>query len=110
MAVEDRPEHLLTSALSIENDPPLTYSGVLRQAIDDLFTSQGITEKLQGLEDDEAVASLIEGWKQGLLDHLEETTTLAVENFLTDLAQLLRQREEISAASTESTDVDDGLA
>ena len=87
MRTEDRPGHQRQAEPPVGDDPELTFSGALRDLVDDLFTCQPIAEALQGVERDEAIEAFLNDWKGGLTRHLQETMEIVIENFLIDLTR-----------------------
>jgi hypothetical protein len=79
MSAEHRPDHQYPNP-SKEDDQEMSLGTALRQMIDDLFTYQTVAEKLHRLNAGDALPALVETWKQGLTQHLEETVHQSVEN------------------------------
>jgi hypothetical protein len=73
---------------------------VLRHLVDELFTYQPVAEKLRGLEAGDALPALVETWKQGLTQHLEETVHHSVGNVVAIL-DLLQSGEPTPLTATE---------
>jgi hypothetical protein len=75
-------------------DPPkdaveeMALGTVLRHLVDELFTYQPVAEKLRGLDAGDALPALVETWKQGLTQHLEETVHHSVGNVVAILELL----------------------
>ncbi len=107
MAVKDHPEHHHYPGPPEELIVETSFATAIRRTIDDLFTRQDIAEKLQETQEDEEVESFVEGWKQSLTLHLEETAEVAVENFLTDFDRFQAAREPTSSPLPQQrTDID----
>jgi hypothetical protein len=108
MRTEDRPGHHRQAEPSIEDDPELSFSGALRDLVDDLFTCQPIAEALQGVERDEAIEAFVNDWKQGLTQHLQEMMEIVVETFLIDLKRFqLGQTTTFSPAPGQGPNIRD---
>ena len=72
-----------------EASEEMLLGSALRYLVDDLFTCQTVAEKLQGINAGDALPALVETWKRGLTQHLEETVHRSVDSVvsLLDLLQ-----------------------
>lgn len=74
---------------SKETTEEMSLGVSLRSLVDDLFTYQTVAEKLKGINAGDTLPALVENWKQGLTQHLEETVHRSVDSVvsLLDLLQ-----------------------
>jgi len=100
MSAENRPEH------EPHLDPPsqlveeLSLGATLYRLVDDLFTHQAIAERLQGTTGDTEMERLMETWKQGLTQQLEDTARLSVENVVA-IIDLIQSGGRLPLSETE---------
>lgn len=74
-----------TPPLSPEEGWEMSFEADMRTAVDDLFTCEAIATRLDGLEDKEPISTLLSHHKQVLIEHLVETASRAVDEFVTTL-------------------------
>ena len=80
MSAENRPEHQPQLNPPSQLVEELSLGATLYRLVDDLFTHQAIAERLQGTAGDTEMERLMETWKQGLTQQLEDAARLSVEN------------------------------
>lgn len=98
MKPEQQPDHILQPPKEVSEE--MSLGSVLRRLVDDLFTYQTVAEKIQGLNAGDALPALVETWKQGLTQHLEETVYQSVENVVA-LLDLLQSGESTHLTALE---------
>lgn len=86
MRVEDRPEHQTHPAPTPEDEQEMSFTTALRHLVDNMFTDQIIAERLQTIPGDgKALEVLVENWKQGLTQYLQETAQSGIHNIVATL-------------------------
>jgi hypothetical protein len=78
----------------------MSFRAAIWRAIDDLFVSQAIAEKVQQIPANDVLPVLLETWKQGLADRLQTEAQSMVDN-VAAILEMLQSGEPISAMEPE---------
>ena len=100
MNVEQQPDQSSSLEPTVEEQREQAFGMAMRRAVDDLFTNQPIADALAGTEGDTEVEHFIDVWKQGLVEFLEGTGKMAVEEFIKDFDRFHTERRAALTADS----------
>ncbi|MCB0167865.1 MAG: hypothetical protein KDI79_26800 [Anaerolineae bacterium] len=100
MSVEQQPNQSSPLEPTVEEQREQAFGMAMRRAVDDLFTNQPIADVLAGTEGNTEVEHFIGVWKQGLVEFLEGTGVMAVEEFVKDFERFQNERKAGPTADT----------
>jgi hypothetical protein len=100
MSLKDRPETAAHHGPSETEVWEMSFAAALRRTVDDLFTCQAITEKLEGMPMDDVMTAVLESWKQDLAQELSDAAQSAVQNIAATL-DLIQSGDKLPIAEAE---------